>query len=146
MLDIEKFPHLIDPRIGVLIREGREVYYAHVDGEFPVRDTVDEVLELLGVVSAQPAARGVPRREPTDLLPSGEEGYLTAREKIGGRGEWRTYEVKVKNLDISWEPEGSFMVKAKSKRTALSRAREEMRSYGHGRRDGRLRFTVAEDE
>jgi hypothetical protein len=148
MLDIEKFPHLRDPRIGVLIREGREVYYAHIDGEFPVRSTVDEVLVLLGVISApEPSIDSTVAARYSDGYVPSIPYDLWADEKPGAKGEWRFFTVKVKNIDIPWEAPGYFTVKAMSERSALSCARKEMKKpdYHHTRREGRLRFSIDED-
>lgn len=150
MLDIVNFPHLKDPRIGMLIREGRTIYYAHIDGEFPERDTVDEVLLLLGVPSE---SRPVQQMSPTRLddmamaMFAADRADLYAREKPGERGELRNFTVKIVNADVTWQAPGYFVVKARSKRSAISRAREEMRSddYHHTRRDGRLVYSIVED-
>lgn len=151
MLDVVNFPHLKDPRIGLLIREGRQIYYAHIDGEFPERDTADEILVLLGVIPApdkasEPAARADYHDENRYVLPSITPD-LYAHEKAGSRGEWRDFRVKIVNLDISWQAPGYFVIRAKSKRSAISRAREEMRStaYSHTRREGRLHYSIDED-
>ena len=45
----------MDPRVGALIREGRTIYYAHIDGAFPERDTPEAVVALLDGTEA-PAA------------------------------------------------------------------------------------------
>jgi hypothetical protein len=147
MLDVVNFPHLKDPRIGVLIREGRQIYYAHINGEFPERDTADEILVLLGVI---------PAPEPPTVADVDDSHYhhtpsinpdLYASEKPGARGEWRDFRVKIVNIDIPWHAPGYFVVRAKSKQTALRCAREEMKApaYNHTRRDGRLRFSIDED-
>ncbi len=149
MLDVVNFPHLKDPRIGVLMREGRQIYYAPIDGEFPERDTADEILVLLGVIPA-PAPEPVPAVENHDsyryFTPSITPD-LYAHEKPGSRGEWRDIRVKIVNIDIPWQAPGYFVVRAKSKRSAISRAREEMRSaaYSHTRREGRLQYSIDED-
>jgi hypothetical protein len=146
MLDVVNFPHLKDPRIGVLIREGRQIYYAHINGEFPERDTADEILVLLGVIPAHEPAPALDAYEAARYSPSIAPD-LYASEKPGSRGEWRNFCVKIVNIDIPWEAAGRFVVQAKSKQSAISRAREEMRSpaYNHTRRDGRLRYSIDED-
>jgi hypothetical protein len=147
MLDVVNFPHLKDPRIGVLIREGRQIYYAHIDGEFPERNSADEILELLGVIPPRPQPPAMPREEERASYIPRPLPDLVANEKPGARGEWQTFSVKVVNRDIPWEAPGYFTVEAKSAKSALRRVREEMRSpaYHHTRRDGRLEFTIEED-
>lgn len=151
MLDVVNFPHLKDPRIGVLVREGRQIYYAHIDGEFPERDTADEILVLLGVI---PAPEKAPEPAPAADYHDNYRYHtpsitpdLYADDKPGTRGEWRDIRVKIVNLDIPWEAPGYFVVRAKSKRSAISRARKEMRSpdIHHTRREGRLHYSIDED-
>lgn len=150
MLDIVNFPHLKDPRIGMLVREGRTIYYAHIDGEFPERDTVDEVLVLLGVPAPEVTTKAEMSStydEVALLMMSADRADLYAREMPGERGVSRNYTVKIVNVDVSWQAPGYFVVRARSKKAAISRAREEMRSpaYSHTRRDGRLEYTVVDD-
>jgi hypothetical protein len=147
MLDVVNFPHLKDPRIGVLIREGRQIYYAHIDGEFPERATADEILVLLGVIPAPEPAPVLDAYDTARYYTPSIAPDLYADEKPGTRGAWRDIRVKIVNLDIPWEAPGYFVVRAKSNRSAISRARKEMRSpdIHHTRREGRLRYSIDED-
>lgn len=150
MLDFVNFPHLKDPRIGVLVREGRTIYYAHINGEFPERDTVDEVLVLLGVLpeSAPKPAGTASRYDEVDfLMAMADRADLYARKKPEEGGTSRNYTVRIVNLDVPWQAPGHFIVRARNKKAAISRAREEMRSdaINHTRRDGRLEYKVVDD-
>ncbi|NTF18250.1 hypothetical protein G6L37_07505 [Agrobacterium rubi] len=147
MLDVVNYPHLKDPRIGVLMREGRQIFYAHIDGEFPERDTADEILVLLGVPSEPPQTSENPSVDFDRVSWNSDPADLYVRSKPGEDKDWRNFTIKIVNLDIPWQAPGYFVVKAPNKRAAVGRAREEMRStaYDHTRRDGRLDFSVVED-
>lgn len=146
MLNVHEFPHLKDPRVGMLVREGKPIYYAHIDGEFPERDTVDEIIDLLEGRLSPPASHdlspGAFAYAPS-ILPD-----LYANEGVSVRGSTKDFTVKIVNVDIPWMAPGYFVVRARSKRAAISRAREEMRSpsINHTRREGKLVYTIVDED
>lgn len=74
----------MDPRIGILIREGTNVYYAFVNGydAEPVEGTRAEVEVALGIREASEASDSEPAVAPEDALPPGSDEYIvTMRSK-----------------------------------------------------------------
>lgn len=148
MLSDQSFPHLKDPRVGMLMRDGKTIYYAHVDGEFPERDTVDEVIELLEGRSSSLVAREMSPVEIVNVAATLARPDLYANERLSERRSPRDFTVKIVNVDVPWMAPGYFVVRARSKRAAVRRAREEMRSpdYYHTRRDGKLVYTIVDED
>lgn len=123
----------MDPRIGVLMRQGRPVYYAHLNGAFPEGDSPEALLALLdgpspaAPVAAQAACIATPRATQT-----------SAARRM------HDYLVTVTLRYPAWDSvPAELPIRACTAKEAVSLARQQMaRDFdsGHTRQDGPLLY------
>ncbi|EPJ7982342.1 hypothetical protein L4Z68_001349 [Pseudomonas aeruginosa] len=72
----------LDPRIGVLVRNGAAVFYAHVNGyeHEPIEGTLNEVESSLGIALSPVQDVGPERIAPPAPIPGRESGGLRLYE------------------------------------------------------------------
>lgn len=137
MLDVTS--HLIDPRIGVLVREGKQLFYACIDGEFPERSTAEAVLELL---QGGPVAAPITAHAP-DNTPSYRDYEVSYRGKtIVKVADFDVYLVGVRRVDTEWPVEFTRVLAPTP--SAAKRAMKDWirRECIFDRHDGRIEYTA----
>lgn len=143
MLDVTS--HLIDPRIGVLVREGHQLFYACIDGEFPERDTAQEVLDLLHGIK-----RDVSRVDsfPEPFIVTRPDYELTYHGKSAKAiSDWEVFNVTIRTLDIYQPRPDVIRVLAPSGPAAIRCVREYVREEMiWGRHDGRIEYSADRDD
>jgi hypothetical protein len=110
----------MDHRIGILIREGKTIYYAHINGEFPERDSADEIAALLD----------------GKVLPPVQPKTASTKETL------RSYLVTVSMKHPAWDDKPfDLQIEATSQKTAISLARKQIaRECRFTRQDGAILY------